>query len=505
MKSTIVFGGKAGQGPNILSEIVSEGLIKKGYYVFYSRDYQSIIRGGHNFNILTFSEKEVYSNQSKIDILVALDENTKKMHTAELNKNATILEGNHGNMFFAGALHKLLGIEFSILEENLKKLKNFEQNIIEAKEGYNSEKRTLKLETIKANLLKKRFMNGNQGISQGAIKSGLEFYYAYPMTPATPVMMELAQLSNLKDAKHKVIELENEIAVMIAALGSSLMGSKAMVGTSGGGFDLMTEGLSLAGQAEIPIVIYLSSRPGPSTGLATYTGQDSLNLALYSGHGDFNRIVIAPGDPLESIEATNLAFYLSQKFRTPCFVLGDKHLAESKSITSEKENILEVKKSIISPERFNSYEHDKANYNVATENALVTRKNFERRAKIYQEIKKEATKFEMFKIYGNKDSKNLILFFGSTKGAVLDAMGEGKIDAKALQVIFMDPFSEKIKEEITKAKKVLIVENNSSSQLATLIANKTGFSIEDKNKILKYDGRPFFSDELAEEIKRRLN
>ncbi len=504
MKLNIVFGGKAGQGPNILAEIVSEGLIKAGYYVFYSRDYQSLIRGGHNFNTLTFSESPVYSNESKIDILVCLDEATKNIHKKSLSKKALIVEGEHPNMYFAGAVHKILGIEFEILEKNLRNLKrNLDQNLKEARQGYYSENRALKIEKPKVNLIGARFLNGNQGISKGAVSSGLDYYYAYPMTPATPVMMELAQLTKQKESKHKVIELENEIAVMISALGSSLVGAKSMVGTSGGGFDLMTEGLSMAGQADIPIAIYLASRPGPSTGLATYTGQGDLNLALYSGHGEFSRVVIAPGDALESIEATNQAFYFSQKYKIPAFVYGDKHLAESKSLTTETEKIVEVKNSIVKPEKFNSYEHD--SLGIATEDAEITKKNFERKGKRWQELVKEANKFTQYKIHGNKNSKTVILGFGSTKGAILDAIKEGKIDAKFIQVIYMKPFPAKqITEELKTAKKIVIVENNVTGQLGDLVTKKTGFFIEDKNKILRYDGRPFFSDELAEEIKRRI-
>jgi 2-oxoglutarate ferredoxin oxidoreductase subunit alpha len=503
MKINIVFGGKAGQGPNILADIVSEVLIASGFYVFNSRDYQSLIRGGHNFNALTFSENRVYSNQSVIDILVCLDDQTLEIHKKQLNKKAIIIKGKDSNMFFAGAIAKVLGLELSLIEKALKRLNNFEENLEQAKKGYSSEKKTLKIEKPRNKAKETLFINGNQGLSKGAISSGLDYYYSYPMTPATPVMMELAQLSLNKEAKHKVIELENEIAVMIAALGSSMAGTKAMIGTSGGGFDLMTEGLSMAGQAEIPIVAYLSSRPGPSTGLATYTSQGDLDLALYSGHGEFNRVVIAPGDALESIEACNQAFHFSQKFRIPVIVYGDKHLAESKGVFDYSEKIIEVKNSIMQLEKFNSYEHDEKG--MAIEDADITRKNFDRRMKVREEIKKEASKFEMLKVHGNKSSKNLVIGFGSTKGAILDAIEDEKIDAKFIQLIYLDPFpSKQVLDEIKKAKNVIFVENNATSQLGDLIARKTGFFVHESNKILRYDGRPFFSDELAEEIKRRI-
>jgi len=512
MKFNILFGGKAGQGPNILAEIVSEGLIAKGYYVFYSREYQSVIRGGHNYNILTFSESPVHSNVSGVDILVCLDDETEKIHKKNLTKKSIILKGNHENMYFAGMLFKLLGIEESILEQNLKKLKNLDQNLRDARQGYNSVKKSLNLvPSSKIKILHFDFMNGSQATAKSALISGLEYYYHYPMTPATPLAMELGQLQLDKNNKHKVIELENEISVMIAALGSSSVGAKVMIGTAGGGFDLMTEGLSMSGMAEIPIVIYLAARPGPSTGLATYTGQGDLNVALYGGHGEFSRVVIAPGDSLESEQAVNQAFYFSQKYRLPALILSDKHLAESKFVipnNAEKQaqKMLLIPSAINpeKPERFNSYEHDEKT-GVAIEDPKSIIKNFDRRGKKWLELVKEASKFDLCKIHGNKNSKNLIISCGSTKGAIYDAINESKLDAKFLQIIFMKPFpSKQVADEIKKAKKVLVVENNATGQLSDLITRKTGLFIEDKNKILRYDGRPFLSDELAEEIVGRL-
>jgi len=106
MKYNILFGGKAGQGPNFLTNLLGRALIGKGFYVFFSRDYQSLIRGGHNFNVLTFSEKPVYSNESKIDLIVALDENTLKIHSKELKKGEKVITGKENNTFFAGRLFK---------------------------------------------------------------------------------------------------------------------------------------------------------------------------------------------------------------------------------------------------------------------------------------------------------------------------------------------------------------------------------------------------------------
>ncbi len=494
MKFTILFGGKAGQGVNVLSNILGKALVKEGHYVFVSRDYQSLIRGGHNFNVLTFSDKPVYSNDSKIDLIVAQDENTINLHKKEMKKGGEIIQKEGGgNMYFAGRLFKSLCLDFKILERELKELERFEENMTEAKQGYEEEKRVVCKVVSNKKILD--FINGNQGVSEGAIKSGIDIYYAYPMTPATNVMGELAEKQIEKNIL--VVELESEVSVINAAIGSAITGAKAMIGTSGGGFDLMTESLSLTGVAETPLVIYLASRPGPSTGVATYTAQGDLDLARHAGHGEFPRMVLAPGEPNEAQELTSQAFYFSQKFGIPVILLSDKHLAES-LYTLEKNSIITPSAKSIKLDRYNSYETDK--FGCATEDAEIIKKNVDERLKKGKEIEKEAEKFKQFKTYGNNNSKNVVLFWGSTKGAIIDAM-EG-VDAKFLQILYLEPFP-KIKKEL-EGKNIILVENNATGQLGNLVAEKTGIFIEEKNKILKYDGRPFFNDELKEEIKRRL-
>ena len=309
MRCEILIGGKAGQGPNFLSELLANSLIKEGYYVFYSRDYQSLIRGGHNFNQVSFSDSPVFSNVSKINVMVCLDENTSKLHKKELTKDAIVVDfvQGKGNTYFAGVLFKILEIPFSVLETELKNYGKFEENLKDAKDGYSHNGRSLKVKIKKANH-KLDLLNGSEATALSAIKSGLDLYYAYPMTPATPLMMELGTMQLEGGNHHKVIEVENEIAVALAGIGSSVVGKRVMVGTAGGGFDLMTESLSFAAMTEVPLVFYLAQRPGPGTGVATYTSQGDLNLALYSGHGEFFRLVLAPGDNDECIKLTNDAF-----------------------------------------------------------------------------------------------------------------------------------------------------------------------------------------------------
>lgn len=495
MKYNILIGGKAGQGANILAGIISKGLTSKGLFVFTSREYESMIRGGHNYNVITFSDNLVFSNSRSIDILIALDENTEKIHKKELKPEGTLLKSGKDNIYYAGCIFKMLGMDFSILELELNKIGNYEKNIQNALEGFNSSN---SLFPISQGEHKIALMNGNEAISEGAIAAGIEFYYGYPMTPATGVLTELSQRQNT--GNHITLELDGEISCVNAAIGSSLVGAKTMVGSSGGGFDLMTESLSLAGMAEIPLVMYLSQRPGPSTGLATYTAQGDLKMALHSGHGEFVRIVIAPGDAKEAIEKTSEIFYFTQKYLIPGILISDKHLVESYFSFTGEPKITFSEKTIKWPKRYNSYESDENK--IASENPEVIKKNIESRIKKAKELAEEIENFQPFKLYGNMKSNNLIIGWGSTKGAILDAIK--KEDCKFLHIIYLEPFSKKIKEHLVKSKNIMVVENNSTSPLSSLIAEKTGFLIEDKNKILRYDGRPFLSDELKNEISRRL-
>jgi len=495
MKLSVLFGGEAGLGPNILGSILGETLVKQGFFVFYSRDYQSLIRGGHNFNVLTFSNEPIYSNESKIDILVMLDQNTIKIHKKDLKKNARIINGNHANMYFVGALFKLLGLDFKLLENRLKDLRKFKENLKNAKKGYDGVE-------VKYNIKKNKrkeyyFINGSIGIANGAVKSGMDIYYAYPMTPATPLLGILAKEQAEKN--YLVLEIENEIGVINAAIGSAITGAKSMVGTSGGGFDLMVESLSLIGMAGIPLVIYLAQRPGPGTGVPTYTSQGDLNDARHAGHGDFPRMVLAPGDPNEAAELTSEAFYFSQKYKIPVIVLNDKHLAES-FYTLKKKPKLRKSGKLTNLKKYTSYEHFRSG--ISTEDPVKVRKGVEERLKKIKKIAKESQKFRMFKIYGKKNSKNLIVSWGSTKGAILDAIKN--LNCKFLQIIYLEPFSVRIRKHLEKAKNVIIIENNSRSQLSDVIAEKTGFLIKDKNKILKYDARPFLGEELRKLIRKKL-
>jgi len=504
MKLNIIIGGAAGQGINKVSQIFSNVLAKHGYFTFNYRDYASLIRGGHNFNTLAISNLPIESHDAQADILVALDERTIKTHQQALKKKGILIKGDqfkelgrNQNVALAGALTKIFGIPLKTLEDEIKsQFKKSDEAIIAAKQGYDSQETSHELLKLKHS---PTILSGSQGIAKGAINSGLDLYIAYPMTPATNTMHELA--ANQTENNLVVFQAENEIAAVSMAIGASFTGAKTMTGTSGGGFDLMGETLSLQGIAEIPLTVSLVSRPGPGTGVPTYTAQSDLDIALRAGHGEAPRVVIAPGNPTEAIEKTSEALFLAEKFRTLSIVLSDKHLTESEFSSTKKPKktpTFKISRPIPGEDlvKNSSYETDK--FGNSTESYTLTENNVNARIKKYNDIKKFVNKkFEMIKMHGNKKSKNLIIGWGSTSGAIKDAIKD--LDAKFLQVLYCKPLSPQIKKEIEKADEVILVECNVTGQLGRLIREKTGIKIE--NRLLKYNGRPFHTDELNSLIK----
>jgi len=504
MKLNIIIGGAAGQGINKVSQIFSNVLSEHGYFTFNYRDYASLIRGGHNFNTLAVSNIPIESHDAHADVLVAMDKRSIKTHKQALKKNGILITGDQFkdlgrniNVALAGALTKILGIPLSALESEIKsQFKKPTEALEAAEKGYKSYRTSHELPKLKNH---PTILAGSQAIAIGAINSGLQLYIAYPMTPATNAMHELAK-DQLKN-NLMVFQAENEISAASMALGASFAGAKVMTGTSGGGFDLMGETLSLQGISEIPLTVYLASRPGPGTGIPTYTAQSDLDIALRAGHGEAPRVVIAPGNPTEAIEKTSEALFLAEKFKTLSVILSDKHLAESEFSSINKPNetpAFRIKRPIPGKNivKKSSYETDK--FGNSTESYTLTERNTDSRLKKYDDIKKYVRgNFEMIKIHGKKKSKNLIVGWGSTSGAIKDAIHN--LDAKFLQVLYCKPLSQQIKKEIQNADKVILIECNVTGQLGRLIREQTG--IEIGNRLLKYNGRPFHTDELNRLIK----
>jgi len=473
---TIGIGGAAGDGVKKIGINIGKFLCEIGFEIYLSIDYPSLIRGGHNFVRLSFSRNKIWNDYERLDILVCLNEETKEIHKDEIKEGAWVLEGLK-------------------TEEILEKIKEF----LSVK-GFNENEQNSKLSLI----------DGNTAFAKGLEAAGLDFYIGYPMTPSTSILHYLAS-KQTKDGL-KVIQPENEIAVINMALGISYAGKRVAVGSATGGFALMQEAFSFAGQAELPLVVAVSQRQAPATGVPTRSSQSDLRFAIHSGHGEFPRIVMAPGDPEEAFEIGAGALNLTWNFKVPVIVLLDKILSEHlMAVNIEKlkdGNIERLENGNLkfpgTPEqvvKVTSYEHDENGITVdkAEDVKRMVEKRFIKATHIAEEMKNRET----VKVYGNIDSSETLVFFGSTKSPILEAAKHFNKSIKLVQIVWLEPFdAEKVEREL-EGKRVICVEGNYGGQLASLISEKTGIKIRDK--ILKYDSMPFDPIELAREINQKFS
>jgi 2-oxoglutarate ferredoxin oxidoreductase subunit alpha len=544
---SILIGGAAGEGSRASGIVIAKIFSELGYRVYIYQDYPSLIKGGHNFSQIRVSQKEVLAPTKKINFLLALDRRTIEEHKKDLTKDGIILynsdeltEKYQGigipietitqeekglpimkNSALIGALVKIMGIDWSVVEKVFQQ--RFHQsasvNLTIAKRGFNAVSNLFKIKKTGQKAFP--LFTGNEALSLGAVAAGLDFYLSYPMTPATGILHFLS--NNQKKFKIKVVQLENEIGIINAALGAAFAGARTMVGTSGGGFALMTEGISLASQSEIPIVIVESQRMSPATGVPTYNGQGDLLFTLTAGHGDIVKFVIAPGDAQEAYFWAGKILNLSWQYQTPAILLIDKLISES--IFSFDQNIFgQVKyeapflwdkkgkylryqetKNGISPLAFpgeknvvvksNSYEHDE--FGLTVEDKEKVEKMQNKRLKKFQAMRKEVEKLEAVKVYGKKTAKKAIITWGSTKGPTKEVAE--KLGFKMIQPIVLEPFPEKqMKRALQGIDKITLIEMNGLSQMEKLL---NCYGIKVAKKILKYDGRPFFPEEIEEKLK----
>ena len=347
---SVLIGGKAGDGINSAGALVAHLLNHMGYSIYLYFDYPSLIRGGHNFAIIRGSEKSIGTCWNHVDFVLALNKETVERHqdkctsdtviisNADLVKSAgqgipvnAILSAEHapeimGNSAIIGAFAKAAGIEWDVVTAvfHAHIPKAVDLNLKVAKRAYDQVE---KVHPISKGAQPPRpLLTGNEAIGLGLVKGGLDAYVSYPMTPSSSLLHFLAEQQEKFGIT--VVHPENEIAVILMALGFAYAGKRSAVGTSGGGFCLMTEGLSLAGMAELPLVLVVSQRTGPSTGLPTYTGQSDLQFILHAGQGEYPRLIVAPGDAQESLYWSAVAMNVAWKFQVPAFILADKTLSE---------------------------------------------------------------------------------------------------------------------------------------------------------------------------------
>ncbi len=562
-------GGPAGYGIKSLGEIFAKAFLQKGYYTFYYSEYPSLIRGGHNTVQVDVSSRKIQSVSAHIDLLVALDNLTLEMDTQYLRKGGFLIyEEQIGaaqlnfskEHSFAVPFTKLaeqsgslltrntvaLGASLALLGETLDKAKSVicetfsdtavqKENLAALTAGYDYFQEHFSQQkayfSLKPALKDRsyRLITGNETIAMGALVGGCNFFCAYPMTPSTSIFHYLE--AHQKKADIVAHQAEDEISVINTALGASFAGARVMVATSGGGFALMNEGLSLSGMAEIPLVIIEVMRPAPATGLPTWSEQGDLNFALGAGHGDFPKAILAPGDPEEAYQLIQHALNLAEKYQLPVIVLSDKFLGESKypvsKDTLEKLNLPiergkiaeeikgDYKRYQDTPEGIslralpgtkggehtaNSDEHDEKGFSVEgydTARVLQMEKRQRKMKLLSQEIPAP-------QVYGPEKADLTIVSWGANKGPILDALEEVKGDPKFKKEInyihfnYIYPLPKKTLPLLKEARNFLLIENNQSAQFGKYLRQETGLLIKDK--LLKYDGKPFSKEEILKKL-----
>lgn len=540
---SLLIGGKAGEGINTAGLSIAGLFSRLGYRVYMYFDYPSLIRGGHNFAIIRAADRPIGAHRTRVDVLLALDRKTIETHKERIDGKTTVIydssqvreETGYGlplddiiaeekappitrNSAMLGALARVAGIDREILEDVLRAAvpeKHLDSNLRVAARGYSAVESVFSVKPLDAPALP--VLTGNEAAGLGLVYGGLDTYVAYPMTPSSGVLHFLA--GRAEDLGIRVIHPENEISVILMALGLAYAGKRAAVGTSGGGFCLMTEGLSFAGMSEMPVTIVLSQRPGPSTGVPTYTAQSDLHFALNAGQGEFPRLVVAPGDPHEACAWSAAALMLSWRYQVPAIILMDKTLAEgacsfdldASTPPRDHEPLLEDGEGEyrryrrtedgVSPLAFpgmegvtvkaNSYAHDERGF--TTEKAEEIRALQEKLLRKAGSLKAELGGYQTVKTYGAPDAEKTIICWGSQKWVCIEAAAG--VGARVVQPVVLAPFpAEAWSKAMAGAGEVVCVENNATGQAARLL-REHGF--DPGRSILKYDGRPFAIDELT--------
>ena len=572
-KVNFKIGGEAGHGILNAGQVLAKVFSKGGLHVFSTAVYPSLIRGGHNHLDVRCDEEEIYSHVHDVSILVCLDQNTFNLHQHKMEKDGIIIWDNEkfeikpedlkvstanlcpiplekiakeqGGLIFRnvvamGGVVQLLNLPLELFDmviaTNFKKKgqeiidKNFEVARVGykyVKENYKG-KREYTIETKPYH--KKIYVSGNEAIGIGAIKAGVKWYSAYPMTPASSILNFLAE----NEQKYNIVvkQTEDEIAAINMAIGASYTGVRTMTGTSGGGFALMTEAFGMAAQMELPLVVVLSSRPGPSTGMATQSGQSDLRFALHASQDEFPRIILAPGDMDECFKYTLLANDLADRYQLPVIILVDKFLSESYSTTDaweHKEYKVDRGKLItnaelekletyyrykvgddpVSPRSIpgqpkgmhtaSSYEHNEEGFECedSDNKVMMTDKRYKKLELAIKDLPKPVT-------MGEENADAHVISWTSNKGVIREAMKllnkEGiKVKFMHVPCVFPLPVDE-ITNFLKEAKTSFIVEGNYESTFGGLIRQYTGLTVD--HKILKYDGFPFWPHEVADAIKK---
>ena len=556
----VVLCGEQGQGIQTVEQTLTQAVRQAGYHVFSTKEYMSRIRGGAASTLVRISSKPVAACVDRIDILVPLHwsavSRLKRRVTARtrilgdrdfLKPDRNIVDvpftrlaaaaGGKlvANTVATGTVLGLMGIPIEPFERILenryaaKGPDTVEKNKDAARKGHAEGRALADRGVIRVDLRKDErvlnfpLMSGGEAVVSGAIAGGCNFLSSYPMSPSTSVLVGMA--AHARNFGMVVEQAEDEIAAINMALGASYAGARAMVTTSGGGFALMAEGVSLAGMIETPVVIHLSQRPGPATGMPTRTEQADLELALYAGHGEFPRVLFAPGSLRQAFDLTRRAFDVADRFQIPVVVLSDQVFMDSLAsaepfewpTSATEPQIVRTDPGYlryrltpdgVSPRgipgwgdglvRVDSDEHTEEG--VITEDMDLRERMVDKRNKKMRRIVREAIRPERI---GRRDAKTLVVCWGSNRAVVketLQTLGDPSVAALHFSQVY--PLPPGTAETLRQARTVVAVENNATGQLCKLIRRETGHAIE--RRILKYNGLAFTVEEVAAGIRRHL-
>ena len=544
---SVLIGGRAGEGLNKAGMVLCSLLHGQGYHVYLYYDYPSLIRGGHNFSIIRAAQRPVFAHRDRVDFLLALNQETVERHRGRLREGGVLLyddysvhtEGGVGlplerilrevqapeiarNTGIIAGFSCAAGIPWETLEQVIRREipRGIESNLAVARGVYAVGSTLRQIPGLPQG---RRFplLTGNEATGLGLLAGGLSSYISYPMTPTSNLLHFLAQHADRY--RLKVVHPENEIGVMLMALGAAYGGERVAVGTSGGGFCLMTEGLSLAGMAEIPVVIVLGQRPGPSTGLPTYSCQTELHFAISAGQGEFPRLVVAPANPAQACLWSATALRLAWKYQVPAFVLVDKNVAEGaadfdpagipsaapadavpwngKGTYGRYTDTGDGISPWLSPPvpgqtvKVNSYTHD--GRGISTEDPVVTARLQEKLLRKGAALAAEVAGLPTVLSTGPADARTVLLTWGSCTDPCIEVAGQYGL--RVVQPVVLWPFpADALRAALSGADRVVAVEQNSTAQLARLAAAE-GIRVHDR--ILKYDGRPFSLEDLEARVR----
>ena len=554
---TLLIGGEAGQGLVTLGQLLAKSLVHAGYSILVTQSYQSRIRGGHNTFAIRVSTEAVVAPRESVDLLIAMNAETVALHQAEVADGGLIVadeahgtdsggclqvpyqqlaETRFASVVAFGVVSVLLGLDQPLVARTLEdffgkkdqEMAEKNKKILTAALDW-SDQQTVPFEKLPpvAKPVQRMVMNGNEAIAMGAIAAGVKFCSFYPMTPGTSIALNLTAHAGRMGLV--VEQAEDEIAAINMAIGASFAGVPSIVPTSGGGFALMTEGVSLAGMTETPVLIVVAQRPGPATGLPTRTEQADVDLVLYAGHGEFPRAIFSPGTVEECFWLARKSVEVAAKFQSPVFLLTDQFLADSsRAVTPFDIDNLEPIDPGIETEAsslpYNRYaitpsgvsprllpgmtEHlvvaDGDEHLVdghLTEDLKVRNLMVEKRLRKEQEMMAEVVPPEF---QGDESPDLLLVTWGSSKGSVMEASEQLRNGSTRVGVLHFSQVWPLVPDQflgyLENAGEVVCVEGNAYGQLARLIRRETGFGVH--RRVLRYDGLPITPEYILRELGR---